>query len=205
MLCDKEQYKVEDEEIMRKVSKSRCNLCAKTHDRMNREDNVDSVEGIVVDRNVDELNLVSNNVGYLRAVLGTRDQDNSLTTVLLMLELIPNLPREAEQIRQCKGKVFALHDEPEVACVWLPNHDSPGLAMARVFGDFSLRDFGLITKLDISYHCLTKKDKFVRFLELCVILSDGPVMAGYDFINTIVGCYAHNGHGEEGVKLWNQI
>ncbi|GLJ46900.1 hypothetical protein SUGI_0989370 [Cryptomeria japonica] len=147
----------------------------------------------------------TSNFGDLRAVLGTRDQDNSLAAVLLTLELIPNLPREAEKIRQCKGQVFALHDEPELACVWIPNHDSPGLAMARVFGDFCLRDFGFITELDISYCRLTEKDKFVHFLELCAILLDGPVIAGNDFINTIVGGYPHNGHGEEVVKLWHQI
>ncbi|GLJ05800.1 hypothetical protein SUGI_0025690 [Cryptomeria japonica] len=34
---------------------------------------------------------------------------------------------------------------------------------------------------------------------------DGPVMAGNDYINAMVGGYAQNGHGEEVVKLWHQI
>lgn len=54
---------------------------------------------------------------------------------------------------------FALENEPEVARVWLPNIiNSPGLVMARAFGDFCLKDFGVISVPDIS--CLTEKDKF---------------------------------------------
>jgi len=74
---------------------------------------------------------------------------------------------EAERIRKCKGRVFALQDEPEVARVWLPNNDSPGLAMARAFGDFCLKDFGLISVPDISYWHLTEKDEFI------VLATDG--------------------------------
>jgi len=54
-----------------------------------------------------------------------------------------------------------------VARVWLPNSDFPGLAMARAFGDFCLKDFGLIAVPDISYHRLTEKDEFV------VLATDG--------------------------------
>lgn len=74
---------------------------------------------------------------------------------------------EAERIRKCRGRVFALRDEPEVARVWLPNNDSPGLAMARAFGDFCLKDFGLISEPDISYRRLTEKDEFI------VLATDG--------------------------------
>lgn len=74
---------------------------------------------------------------------------------------------EAERIRKCKGRVFALQNEPEVARVWLPNANSPGLAMARAFGDFCLKDFGLISVPEISYHQLTEKDEFV------VLATDG--------------------------------
>ena len=41
---------------------------------------------------------------------------------------------EAERIKRCKGRVFALQDEPEVPRVWLPFDDAPGLAMARDLG-----------------------------------------------------------------------
>ena len=45
---------------------------------------------------------------------------------------------EAERIRLCKGRIFALKNEPEVA-----------------------RDFGLISVNDVSYDCLSEKDGFV--------------------------------------------
>nr|XP_004237585.1 probable protein phosphatase 2C 33 [Solanum lycopersicum] len=111
--------------------------------------------------------LVIGNVGDSRAILGTRDKDGSLTAVQLTVDLKPNLPAEAERIRKCRGRVFSLHDEPEVARVWLPNSDSPGLAMARAFGDFCLKDFGLISVPEISYRRLTGKDEFI------VLATDG--------------------------------
>lgn len=49
----------------------------------------------------------------------------------------------------------------------MPNNDSPGLAMARAFGDFCLKDFGLISVPEISYRRLTEKDEFV------VLATDG--------------------------------
>ncbi|OIS99175.1 PREDICTED: probable protein phosphatase 2C 6 [Nicotiana attenuata] len=101
------------------------------------------------------------NVGDSRAVLAMRDKDNSLMAVQLTVDLKPNLPREAARIQKCKGRVFALQDEPEVARVWLPNCDSPGLAMARAFGDFCLKDFGLISVPDVYYHHITERDEFV--------------------------------------------
>ncbi|XP_060182964.1 probable protein phosphatase 2C 33, partial [Lycium barbarum] len=111
--------------------------------------------------------LVIGNVGDSRAVLGTRDKDGSLTAVQLTVDLKPNLPAEAERIRKCRGRVFSLRDEPEVARVWLPNSDSPGLAMARAFGDFCLKDFGLISVPEVSYRRLTGKDEFI------VLATDG--------------------------------
>ena len=74
---------------------------------------------------------------------------------------------EAERIKRCKGRVFALEDEPEVARVWLPHDDSPGLAMARAFGDFCLKDFGLIAVPEVTYARVTERDQFV------VLASDG--------------------------------
>ncbi|CAA2984719.1 probable phosphatase 2C 6 [Olea europaea subsp. europaea] len=105
--------------------------------------------------------LIIGNVGDSRAVLATRDKDNALMAVQLTVDLKPNLPREAARIQKCEGRVFALQDEPEVARVWLPNSDSPGLAMARAFGDFCLKDFGLISMPDVYYHCITERDEFV--------------------------------------------
>lgn len=107
------------------------------------------------------LDLVIGNLGDSRAIMGTRDASNNLTALQLTVDLKPNLPREAARIQQCKGRVFALQDEPEVARVWLPNNDSPGLAMARAFGDFCLKDYGLISVPEISYRRLTEKDEFI--------------------------------------------
>lgn len=77
------------------------------------------------------------------------------------------LPEEAERIKRCKGRVFALQDEPEVQRVWLPFDDAPGLAMARAFGDFCLKEYGVISVPEFSHHILTERDKFI------VLASDG--------------------------------
>ncbi|KAL5547519.1 hypothetical protein UlMin_002750 [Ulmus minor] len=111
--------------------------------------------------------LVIGNVGDSRGVIATRDKDESLIAVQLTVDLKPDLPGEAARIHRCKGRVFALQDEPEVARVWLPNNDSPGLAMARAFGDFCLKDFGLISVPDVYYRHLTEKDEFI------ILASDG--------------------------------
>ncbi|RAL47536.1 hypothetical protein DM860_011274 [Cuscuta australis] len=126
-------------------------------------------------------NLVIGNVGDSRAVLGTRDKNDSLTAVQLTVDLKPNLPVEAERIRKCKGRVFALRDEPGVHRVWLPNADSPGLAMARAFGDFCLKDFGLISVPEVSYRRLTEKDEFV------VLATDGiwDVLSNEEVVKTV--------------------
>ena len=74
---------------------------------------------------------------------------------------------EAERILKCKGRVFALEDEPEVARVWLPYDDAPGLVMARAFGDFCLKDFGLIAVPEVTHRKLDPKDEFI------VLATDG--------------------------------
>ncbi|XAR67294.1 Phosphoprotein phosphatase [Bertholletia excelsa] len=130
--------------------------------------------------------LILGNVGDSRAVLATRDTDNALTAVQLTVDLKPNLPREAARIQQCKGRVFALQDEPEVARVWLPNSDSPGLAMARAFGDFCLKDFGLISVPDVYYRHLTEKDEFI------VLATDGvwDVLSNKEVVDIIASAPA---------------
>nr|GEV81336.1 probable protein phosphatase 2C 52 [Tanacetum cinerariifolium] len=92
---------------------------------------------------------------------------DSLIAIQLTVDLKPDLPREAERIKRCKGRVFALQDEPEVSRVWLPFDDAPGLAMARAFGDFCLKDFGVISIPEVSHRILTESDKFI------VLASDG--------------------------------
>ncbi|KAL5212891.1 hypothetical protein ABZP36_023738 [Zizania latifolia] len=112
-------------------------------------------------------NLIIGNLGDSRAILGTRDKENQLMAVQLTVDLKPNIPSEAQRIRQRRGRIFALPEEPEVARVWLPKYNSPGLAMARAFGDFCLKDYGLISMPDVSYHRITEKDEFI------VLATDG--------------------------------
>ncbi|KAH9622316.1 hypothetical protein KSS87_020069 [Heliosperma pusillum] len=112
-------------------------------------------------------NLFMGNIGDSRAIMATKDSNDSLVAVQLTVDLKPDLPREAERIKRCKGRVFALQDEPEVCRVWLPFDDAPGLAMARAFGDFCLKEYGVISVPEFSHRMLTDKDQFI------VMASDG--------------------------------
>lgn len=111
--------------------------------------------------------LVIANVGDSRAIMGTMTDDKRLMAVQLTVDLKPNLPKEEERISQCGGRVYALEDEPEVHRVWLPDDDSPGLAMARAFGDLCLKDFGVIAVPEVTYRRLTNRDQFI------VLATDG--------------------------------
>ncbi|KAL2331725.1 hypothetical protein Fmac_019306 [Flemingia macrophylla] len=112
-------------------------------------------------------NLFMSNIGDSRAIMGSKDSNGSMVAIQLTVDLKPDLPREAERIKQCKGRVFALQDEPEVHRVWLPFDDAPGLAMARAFGDFCLKEYGVISIPEFSHRQLTEKDQFI------VLASDG--------------------------------
>ncbi|KAK9919236.1 hypothetical protein M0R45_027845 [Rubus argutus] len=148
--------------------------------------------------------IIVGNVGDSRAVLCTRDKDDTLMAIQLTVDLKPNLPAEAERIRKCRGRVFALHDEPEVSRVWLPNNDSPGLAMARAFGDFCLKDFGLISVPDVSYRRLTEKDQFI------VLATDGiwDVLSNKEVVDIIASAPARSSAAralvESAVRAWRQ-
>jgi hypothetical protein len=74
---------------------------------------------------------------------------------------------EADRIRQCKGRIYALKNEPHLQRVWLPHEEAPGLAMSRTFGDFCLKDYGIIAVPELSYRQLTDQDQFV------VLATDG--------------------------------
>ncbi|KAL2500420.1 putative protein phosphatase 2C 65 [Forsythia ovata] len=111
--------------------------------------------------------LVVANLGDSRAVLCTRDDNNQLISEQLTVDLKPNLPSEAQRIRSCQGRVLAMDEEPNVFRVWMPDQDCPGLAMARAFGDFCLKDFGLISTPEVTYRKLTERDEFA------VLATDG--------------------------------
>ena len=81
--------------------------------------------------------------------------------------LVKKTTGEAERIKRHKGRVFPLPNEPSVHRVWLPNKTTPGLAMARTFGDYCLKDYGVISEPEVTYRRLSLKDEFV------VLASDG--------------------------------
>lgn len=112
-------------------------------------------------------NLFMGYIGDSRAILGSKDSSDSMVAIQLTVDLKPDLPKEAERIKRCKGRVFALQDEPEVPRVWLPFDDAPGLAMARAFGDFCLKEYGVISIPEFSHRVLTERDQFI------VLASDG--------------------------------
>ncbi|KHG17639.1 hypothetical protein F383_21554 [Gossypium arboreum] len=94
------------------------------------------------------------------------DEDLSMEDSL-DIDLKPSLPSELERIQKNGGRVFAMEEEPNVPRVWMPDQDCPGLAMSRAFGDFCLKDHGLISTPQVSYRRLTPKDEFV------VLATDG--------------------------------
>lgn len=81
------------------------------------------------------------------------------------------LAEETERILQCNGRVFCLDDESGVHRLWLPDESSPGLAMSRAFGDYCVKDFGLISVPDVTQRHITSKDQFV------VLATDGVCLA----------------------------
>ncbi|TYI04171.1 hypothetical protein ES332_A11G396900v1 [Gossypium tomentosum] len=111
--------------------------------------------------------LIISNLGDSRAILCTRDNENQLIPIQLTVDLKPSIPSEAERILKCGGRVFAMDEESNVPRVWMPDRDCPGLAMARAFGDFCLKDHGVIAIPQVSYRKLTSKDEFV------VLATDG--------------------------------
>lgn len=71
------------------------------------------------------------------------------------------------RIHNHEGRIFAAAEESHVYRVYMPDEDCPGLAMSRAFGDFCLKDYGLISVPDVYYRKITKQDEFV------VLASDG--------------------------------
>ncbi|KAK1697203.1 hypothetical protein QYE76_013900 [Lolium multiflorum] len=105
--------------------------------------------------------MVIANVGDSRAVLATTSDDGKVAAVQLTVDFKPNLPQEQERIRQCKGRVFYLDDEPGVHRVWLPDQEAPGLAMSRAFGDYCVKDYGVISTPEVTQRRITTRDQFV--------------------------------------------
>lgn len=133
--------------------------------------------------------LVLANLGDSRAVMCTRDDHGELVAQQLTVDLKPNLPStcfrfllnlifffnnyckilsdELERIKGCQGRVMAMESEPNVYRIWMPDEDCPGLAMSRAFGDFCLKDFGLVSTPEVYYRRLSINDEFL------VLATDG--------------------------------
>ncbi|PIA37453.1 hypothetical protein AQUCO_03000197v1 [Aquilegia coerulea] len=128
-----------------------------------------------------EEHLLVANLGDSRAILCTRNKKKRLVPVQLTVDLKPNLPYEAERIKSCNGRVFAMPEEPNMCRLWLPDENSPGLAMSRAFGDFCLKDFGLISTPKVYYTKLSSKDEFV------VLATDGvwDVLSNKDVVKIV--------------------
>ncbi|KAL1543622.1 putative protein phosphatase 2C 65 [Salvia divinorum] len=126
-------------------------------------------------------NLVVANLGDSRAVLCTRDSNNELVAQQLTVDLKPNLPAEKARITSHRGRVLPMKEEPNVHRIWMPDQDCPGLAMARAFGDFCLKDYGLISTPEITYRRLSDRDEFV------VLATDGiwDVLSNSDVIKIV--------------------
>ncbi|XP_074281382.1 putative protein phosphatase 2C 65 [Silene latifolia] len=128
-----------------------------------------------------EDHLIIGNLGDSRAVMCSRGDRGEVIPVQLTLDLKPSLPKEAERVRRCKGRVFALEQEPHVLRLWLPDEDSPGLAMTRAFGDFCLKDYGLIPVPQVFFRKLTEQDEFV------VLATDGiwDVLTNFEVVKIV--------------------
>ncbi|KAK3120136.1 hypothetical protein QOZ80_9AG0682230 [Eleusine coracana subsp. coracana] len=144
--------------------------------------------------------LIVGNLGDSRAVLGTRNQNGLLVAHQLTVDLKPDHPRESRRIKRCNGRVFAHQDEPDVARLWLPNCNSPGLAMARAFGDFCLKDFGLISVPEVTYRQITEKDEFI------VLATDGvwDVLSNQEVVDVVGSCSDRSFAARSVVDLANQ-
>ncbi|KAL3812963.1 hypothetical protein ACJIZ3_014231 [Penstemon smallii] len=105
--------------------------------------------------------MVVANVGDSRAVLATTLNDGNLLATQLTVDLKPNLPDESKRIAQSRGRVYSCPDEPGVHRVWKPKLDGPGLALSRAFGDYFIKDFGLISEPQVTQRTICNRDQFV--------------------------------------------
>ncbi|KAH0854379.1 hypothetical protein HID58_073708, partial [Brassica napus] len=92
-----------------------------------------------------QVDVVVGTIGDSRAVLATRDQRQCFGRCPITVDLKPDLPSESARIQKCKGESLRCKTS-------LNSSDSPGLAMARAFGDFCLKDYGLYLIPDINYN-----------------------------------------------------
>lgn len=144
------------------------------------------------------------NVGDSRAVLATVSEEGSLVAVQLTVDFKPNIPQEEERIIGCNGRVFCLEDEPGVHRVWQPEEESPGLAMSRAFGDYCIKEYGLVSVPEVTQRHISTRDQFV------ILATDGvwDVISNEEAID-VVSSTAERPKAakrlvEQAVKAWNK-
>ncbi|RCV18097.1 hypothetical protein SEVIR_3G280800v4 [Setaria viridis] len=159
--------------------------CAAVDDELRRSRRLDAVySGCTALSVVKQGDLmVIANVGDSRAVLATTSDDGTVAAVQLTVDFKPNLPQEKERIRRCNGQVYCLADEPGVYRVWKPTQDSPGLAMSRAFGDYSVKDYGVISAPEVTQRRISSRDQFA------ILATDGvwDVLSNEEAVQIVAG------------------
>ncbi|CAN1281304.1 Probable protein phosphatase 2C 34 [Linum perenne] len=135
------------------------------------------------------------NVGDSRAVLATTSENGGVSAVQLTVDCKPNLPQEAERIKNSKGRIFCLPDEPGVYRIWRPSGKTPGLALSRAFGDYCIKEFGLISTPEVTQLRITESDQFV------ILATDGvwDVVSNQEAVR-VVSAAAANSNREKAAK-----
>jgi serine/threonine protein phosphatase PrpC len=105
------------------------------------------------------------NVGDSRAILG-RKGFIRWEALQLTVDHKPDLPAEAARIRAAGGRLAQSGGTGPVR-VWMPEKNSPGLAMSRSLGDCMVHAFGVVSLPDVFERNLGDEDEFV------VVGSDG--------------------------------
>ncbi|CAI7841709.1 unnamed protein product [Closterium sp. NIES-54] len=122
--------------------------------------------------------LVVASIGDSRAVLayrckaghaapGTAPAINGMQCKPLTNDHKCSVASERKRIEQAGGRVQASEHEPWTPRIWLPRERSPGLVPSRAFGDFVVKDYGVIAEPDILIRHLTSEDEFI------ILASDG--------------------------------
>ncbi|KAL0743341.1 hypothetical protein Bca4012_084854 [Brassica carinata] len=88
--------------------------------------------------------------------------------------------------------------------VGMPNGKSLGLAVSRAFGDYCLKDFGLVSEPEVTYRKITSKDQFL------ILATDGvwDVMTNDEAVEIVRGVKQRRKSAkrlvEKAMMLWRQ-
>lgn len=146
------------------------------------------------------------NVGDSRCIMGSQPENSSVVKPFeLSLDHKPDRADERERVVAAKGRVHSLvlnGRSVGPARVWLEKEDMPGLAVSRSFGDFLVKDVGVVAIPEFMSHQVGAQDKYI------CLGSDGL----YDFMTNeeIVKCcgkfktaqQAAEGLVREGRRRW---